>query len=727
MSAELAADIRQALKVARSLIRAGVPVFAAEPATGPDGKWDPSGGTDGCGYWLPKAWEKTVPSEHWLDPSGPLRDRAWHPGYALGAVMGHRLDLLDVDPRNGGDSTRAGLVEAGMWPTVYGLAETPSGGTHEFVAPLGTGSRDAVRDGLDVKGGTPEGTGRGFAFIAPTVKASKVTGELVAYSWRTEPDLVALAEGGDDSGEALAEMVRQAKGKRVPGDTSPGERPAWAHGPIPDGKRYPHLRSHAGFMRDRSYHLDDARVVLRTRWQDCAQPPHARSEMPWEDAEALLEDIWSRYAVGEAYAAVTGDEDPDARLEAQLAFNRAVADEAHKLRVRQEAARVVRQEALGDQPAPDVASLAELLARPVDHRWRIDGLLPAGGRLLLSAQRKTGKTIATGNMARSLLTGEPFLGRFDVTKLDGRIVVLNYEVTGEQYAAWMDDIGVPHNRLYVVNLRGRRNLLADDDGRAELAEIVHTREGQVMTVDPFGRSFTGKSQNDAAEVAPWLVRLDEVAEQAGCTELILTAHAGWDGERTRGSSALEDWPDSIVTMTRDPDTGQRFIKADGRDVDLDEDRLDYDPVTRRLSLSGAGNRKKVRKDGHAEHLAEAVRDIVTEAPGINTTELTERLRQGGEHLQREDTAVAVHRAEDRGWVHRERGPRNAWLHQPGPVVPSSPEPSPGTLVSSPDPSYRTGLLHALPESPVVPDRDHCPHDDLDDPMHLADCEIGGAT
>ncbi len=33
--------------------------------------------------------------------------------------------------------------------------------------------------------------------------------------------------------------------------------------------------------------------------------------------------------------------------------------------------------------------------------------------------------------------------------------------------------------------------------------------------------------------------------------MILTAHAGWVGERTRGSSALEDWPDSIVTMTVD--------------------------------------------------------------------------------------------------------------------------------------------------------------------------------
>jgi hypothetical protein len=119
-------------------------------------------------------------------------------------------------------------------------------------------------------------------------------------------------------------------------------------------------------------------------------------------------------------------------------------------------------------------------------------------------------------------------------------------------------------------------------------------------------------------------------------------------------------------------------------------------------MTGDGNRKKVRKADHAEHLAEAVREIVAMHPGINTTELTERLRQDGEHLQREDTAAAVHRAEDHGWIHRERRPRNAWLHLSGPVVPSSPEPSPGTLVSSPDPSYKEGATPRTTQEPIVP-------------------------
>ena len=400
------------------------------------------------------------------------------------------------------------------------------------------------------------------------------------------------------------------------------------------------------------------------------------------------------------------DEEADQKVIDDITFRNDVVTEAQRLRVRAEAARIVaeEQQAKHPKPPPDAGTLAELLARPVQEQWRIDGLLPAGGRLLLSAQRKTGKTTTLGNASRSLLTGEPFLGRFDVQKLDGRVVVLNYEVTGATFARWMHDIDVPADRLYVVNLRGCRNLLADEAGREELAELIRSREGEVFAVDPFGRAFTGKNQNDAAEVTPWLGRLDEVAVQAGVTEVILTAHAGWDGERTRGSSALEDWPDSIVTMTRDPDTDVRFIKAEGRDVDLAEDKLGYDPATRSLRLTGAGSRKQVRTDDHIERLAEAVRDVVTETPGINVAGIRAALKDRGEHMQSGDHGKASRLAELRGWVHRKRGTRNAWQHFPGSVVPSSAGVVPDVLVSSAEPSYRDGTTHALLSDPVVPDQ-----------------------
>lgn len=187
MSALYVPDLPDDCDVARSLIAAGVPVFAARPAL-QDGVWQPKGGHNGCGYWLPPKWQQTVSTANWLDPTVPgYEGKAWRPGWALAAVMGHGLDLLDIDPRNGGDASRAELVAAGQWPTAYAVADTPSGGTHEFVASLGVASLDNLMPGLDVKAGLPNGKGRGFAFIAPTVKAHKVTGVLSAYRWRVQP------------------------------------------------------------------------------------------------------------------------------------------------------------------------------------------------------------------------------------------------------------------------------------------------------------------------------------------------------------------------------------------------------------------------------------------------------------------------------------------------------------------------------------------------------------
>lgn len=94
-------------------------------------------------------------------------------------------------------------------PGIYGKATTPSGGTHELVATMGIRSRDKVCPGIDVKAGAPDGTGRGFLFIAHTRKRSKLDGTIGAYRWVERPDLAALAaEGGEDrSGEPLAALV----------------------------------------------------------------------------------------------------------------------------------------------------------------------------------------------------------------------------------------------------------------------------------------------------------------------------------------------------------------------------------------------------------------------------------------------------------------------------------------------------------------------------------------
>ena len=289
-----------------------------------------------------------------------------------------------------------------------------------------------------------------------------------------------------------------------------------------------------------------------------------------------------------------------------------VGKELRKMQVREEARR--RYAALQNSSAakPDVARLREILERPAEPTYRIDQLLPSDGAMVVVAQRKTGKTTLVLNLALSLITGV-----FSVAASRGNVALMNYEVSARQMAVWAAQVGIPDERLVLVNLRGVRNPLLDDEGAQELAGRLAGLDIDVLIVDPFAQAYGGSSQNDAAEVNRFLARLNDFARSGlGVKEIILTAHAGWKAERSRGSSALEDWPDSIVTMTREEKDSTRYIRAEGRDVDVAEDQLMYEPQRRQLTMSGRGGRRDVsfglKVDGLMPPLLKAISECGTD-------------------------------------------------------------------------------------------------------------------
>lgn len=187
-------DVASALRVARDLASVGVPLFVAAP--------DPSQAT---GFALPTSWQHTA-----TDMSGGVVD-SWRPGMALCAVMGGVFDLVDVDPRNGGNLDSIPL------PFIYALATTPSAGVHAFVKSMGVRSRNNLYPGVDIKAGDREGKGRGFAFIAPTVRVSKLTGKPTPYRWVSPPDIRSSGfvdqYNADHTQVALQQTVLQAHGQ----------------------------------------------------------------------------------------------------------------------------------------------------------------------------------------------------------------------------------------------------------------------------------------------------------------------------------------------------------------------------------------------------------------------------------------------------------------------------------------------------------------------------------
>lgn len=329
--------------------------------------------------------------------------------------------------------------------------------------------------------------------------------------------------------------------------------------------------------------------------------------------------------------------DPETGQAKPEKMDKDVLAELHKLRVRHAAQEAFRSENEPSAPPFDSGTLGEILARPPEPPMRIDGLVPWDASTLLVAMRKTGKTTLTLNLARSLLTGRDFLGKFAVLPVSGIVGILNYEVSGATLARWAEEHGLDHRRFYMVNLRGRRNPLSHAQDRALLAARLRGRGVESLIVDPFGRAYTGVNQNDPGEVGTFLSDLDAFARtDVGARDLILTAHAGWVAEHSRGSSTIEDWPDSIITMTRDPkDQDIRFLSAMGRDIDMEEDRLDFDRPTRTLSLSGAGSRKRIKAVKEDAETKDDILDVLRANPGGLTG------HHLGLNLDRRDAAFTV--------------------------------------------------------------------------------------
>lgn len=392
-----------------------------------------------------------------------------------------------------------------------------------------------------------------------------------------------------------------------------------------------------------------------------------------------------------APSAASPTPDADDLTELQIRRNQAAAQEVERLRAQRTAQRLlerededeviadrVRRRLLDDKaaveykrqtepPSPpfDAGTLADVLARPEEPPMRVDGLIPWSGSALVVAQRKTGKTTLLLNYARALITGEKFLGEFDVIPLppEGRVAFMNYEVSAAQLARWAEEAGIPADRLYLVNLRGRRNPLGHPGDRALLAGALREQNVMSVIVDPFGRAYTGVSQNDNGEVQAFLVGLEEfVRSEVGALDLMLATHAGWDGERTRGASALEDWGDVIITLTRDADDeSRRFMRAMGRDVDVEEDELVMD-LGRTLTRTGNGSRRGQKSGQNAARLAVYVVRAARDIPGCSKARMAAAIREMDDapslsKSSKSDAELkaAIAHAEKTGFLRVERG------------------------------------------------------------------------
>lgn len=299
-------------------------------------------------------------------------------------------------------------------------------------------------------------------------------------------------------------------------------------------------------------------------------------------------------------------------------FGRDVEREAHRLRVREAARALVVRERMGDDALPPVLSLAELLRQPDEGVvYRVDELWPTGGRVLLAAQHKAGKTTLMGNLVRCLVDGLPFLDQFPVRGA-GRVLLVDNESSPDQLRRWLRDQAILNpEAVDVVTLRGRLSSfnLLDPVARSEWAAALGPAD--VMVFDCLRPVLDALGLSEDKEAGRFLEALDELTAEAGIAELVVVHHMGHSNERSRGDSRILDWPDAVWKLvTADPDdrTAPRYFQAYGRDVLFPESQLAYRPEDRHLHVIG-GSRQETR----TTQVEEEILDVVAGEPGATKT------------------------------------------------------------------------------------------------------------
>lgn len=357
-------------------------------------------------------------------------------------------------------------------------------------------------------------------------------------------------------------------------------------------------------------------------------------------------------------------------LETDRAYRRHKANEMARRRLAAEAWHDPEDE--GDlnhqiaNPEPDVGHL-------------VDGLIRARGVVQINAQYKAGKTtLASVNLPKALVTGEPFLRHFKVDfGPDECVGIWNLEVDRQDLVDWLEQIDIPEqhrSRIYPLCLRGNRSVDFRDPLAVEWAVSWFRERGiTVWIIDPLSKLYRGE-ENSSTEFNEWWSTLEDIMRRGGVRVTVIVHHSGHSGEgRARGTSAMMGNPDVLIEYRHSgdhgelPPDGKRYLTAFGRRVNQPETKVDFDPATGELFVDAAGgSRDDDRTRALAVRLWEA---LVQAAQPLNQGELLKKIGRKTAGKNSGQARAAIEYAEARGWITVEkRG--TAHVHSPGATTPN---------------------------------------------------------
>ena len=607
--------------------------------------WWPHGDVCAC----PKGAECSSPAKHPLTKNG-LKDattdphliRVWwwqHPNANVGLVTGGEIDVIDVD---GAIPAYQALIEDMGAPEHVATVLTGrgDGGLHIYCTPGGNKTIPSGKHGLPNK---IEVKGAGGYVVAPPSRhisggtytyltgiTGMIHGKTPLAAWLaeldTEPatvtpirpsmhDIPTITDNVTKYRDAVIESARSCvlnagEGGRWMGLATEAV-PKIARG-IAGGLIEHHVGVYALETAARESGLSSNEVARIPQLVDIMLAQGIKQPiMPPQDTDWAV-NSW----LGEIPKGEQADLPADYVEIVELTpYERAVRSKFAEMRVVDDAKQMLATMKAGQAPAIEGRSLTDFLAEIEDvERYRVEGMWPAQGRVLLAAQAKAGKTtMVAANLLPCLVDGGDFLGRYQVEKVARRVVYLNMEVGTRTMRQWLKDAGIIDTAsVTVANLRGKASALSltSEAGRKQFAAWLRDQDAEVVILDPLAPALAslGLDESSNADIATFFGWWSEALTMAGVVDDMVVHHAGHAGERSRGASRLLDEPDAIWTLTKDsdftesseanplPTSPTRYLSAYGRDVELPPEALKFDMGSRQLTLTGLSRSAMGRND-----------------------------------------------------------------------------------------------------------------------------------
>jgi hypothetical protein len=326
---------------------------------------------------------------------------------------------------------------------------------------------------------------------------------------------------------------------------------------------------------------------------------------------------------------------------------------------------------MGD-PTPDkprrhwLESASNLLAEPDPGPtpFLVDGLLVDGAIAAIQGPPKAGKTWLILELAISTVTGEPAFGRYEIPSA-GPVMLILEESGREALYRRLDALSRGRNIkpeslgefYFAANARVRLN---DPGWQKRLVDGAKQVKPRGIFLDPLVRlKGSGVDENSQREMAPVLDFMRDLRD-ATSAAVAFVHHTGYSGTHMRGSSDLEGYWESKVTLTRNQD-GTCELTAEHREAEASEGiryRRSWDEHSRSMRLVAI-------EDPGREQLRQRLLDHLQKHAGESTDDIAKAIRKRkadtrSELISLEQAGTAIKRRSEKPDRHGRPRPYDGW-------------------------------------------------------------------